>query len=69
MAPPPPPLTAHELETLQLIADGFTNREIAALLGVSEDTVKARMRVVFAKLRTRSRSHAVALGFRRGLLR
>jgi DNA-binding NarL/FixJ family response regulator len=67
--PPRQPLTQLEVDTLQLIADGFTNREIAELLGVADETIKARMRMIFSKLGTRSRSHAVALGFRQGLLR
>ena len=72
---PPPVLreleqepTARELEVLQLVADGLVNREIGERLFLSEETVKSHVRHLLAKLQARSRAHAVAAGFRRGLI-
>ena len=72
---PPPVLreleqepTARELEVLQLVADGLVNREIGERLFLSEETVKSHDRHLLAKLQARSRAHAVAAGFRRGLI-
>lgn len=60
--------TARELEVLQLVADGLVNREIGQRLYLSEETVKSHVRHLLAKLQARSRAHAVAVGFRRGLI-
>jgi len=60
--------TARETEVLQLIAEGLVNREIGKALFLSEETVKSHVRHLLAKLQARSRAHAVAVGFRRGLL-
>jgi len=60
--------TSRELEVLQLISDGLVNREIGARLFLSEETVKSHVRHLLAKLQARSRAHAVAVGFRRGLI-
>ena len=60
--------TAREIEILQLVAEGLINREIGQRLFLSEETVKSHIRHLLAKLRARSRAHAVALGFQRGLL-
>ena len=57
-----------EIEVLQLISDGLVNREIGARLYLSEETVKSHVRHLLAKLQARSRAHAVAVGFRRGLI-
>ena len=72
---PPPALreleqepTAREIEVLQLVADGLVNREIGQKLFLSEETVKSHVRHLLAKLQARSRAHAVAVGFRRGLI-
>ena len=72
---PPPALreleqepTAREIEVLQLVADGLVNREIGQQLFLSEETVKSHVRHLLAKLQARSRAHAVAVGFRRGLI-
>ena len=70
--PPLPELeqepTAREIEVLQLISDGLVNREIGVRLFLSEETVKSHVRHLLAKLQARSRAHAVAVGFRRGLI-
>jgi DNA-binding NarL/FixJ family response regulator len=60
--------TAREIEVLQLISDGLVNREIGVRLFLSEETVKSHVRHLLAKLQSRSRAHAVAVGFRRGLI-
>jgi DNA-binding NarL/FixJ family response regulator len=60
--------TARELEVLQLISDGLVNSEIGHRLYLSEETVKSHVRHLMAKLQARSRAHAVAVGFRRGLI-
>jgi DNA-binding NarL/FixJ family response regulator len=60
--------TAREIEVLQLISDGLVNREIGHRLFLSEETVKSHVRHILAKLQARSRAHAVAVGFRRGLI-
>ena len=60
--------TMREIEVLQLISDGLVNREIGHRLYLSEETVKSHVRHLLAKLHARSRAHAVAIGFRRGLI-
>ena len=60
--------TMREIEVLQLVADGLVNREIGTRLFLSEETVKSHVRHLLAKLQARSRAHAVAVGFRRGLI-
>jgi DNA-binding NarL/FixJ family response regulator len=60
--------TAREIEVLRLISEGLVNREIGKMLFLSEETVKSHVRHLLAKLQARSRAHAVAVGFRRGLL-
>jgi DNA-binding NarL/FixJ family response regulator len=60
--------SAREIEVLQLVADGLVNREIGVRLFLSEETVKSHVRHLLAKLQARSRAHAVAVGFRRGLI-
>jgi DNA-binding NarL/FixJ family response regulator len=60
--------TAREIQVLQLVADGLVNREIGERLFLSEETVKSHVRHLLAKLQARSRAHAVAVGFRRGLI-
>ena len=60
--------TMREVEVLQLISDGLVNREIGTRLFLSEETVKSHVRHLLAKLQARSRAHAVAAGFRRGII-
>ena len=61
-------LTARELEMLLLIAEGLTNREIGLRRSLSEETVKVHVHHLFGRLRARSRAHAVAIGFRHGII-
>jgi len=55
-------------EVLTLTADGHTNLEIAERMGISEETVKTHQRNLLRTLAARNRAHAVAIGFRCGLL-
>lgn len=61
-------LTHRELAVLRLVARGKTNRTIALLLSVSEETVKSRMRNILGKLDACDRTHAVTLARERGFL-
>ena len=61
-------LTERELQVLHGMADGKSNAEIGRELYVSEDTVKTHARRLFRKLGARDRAHAVAAGFRAGLV-
>jgi len=65
---PADPLSARELEVLELIAQGTTNREVAARLFISEATVKSHLLHIYAKLGVNDRAAAVAAAFRRGLI-
>lgn len=65
---PAVPLSDRESEILRLIAGGFTNREAAARLFISEATVKTHVLHIYGKLGVNDRAAAVAAGFRRGLL-
>jgi LuxR family maltose regulon positive regulatory protein len=62
------PLSERELEVLQLIAEGFTNREIASRLYLSLNTVKGHSRNIYGKLSVHSRTQAVAQARALGLL-
>ncbi|GGJ99218.1 hypothetical protein GCM10010123_31440 [Pilimelia anulata] len=61
-------LTEREMQVLRGMADGKSNAEIGRELFVSEDTVKTHARRLFRKLGARDRAHAVAAGFRAGLV-
>jgi DNA-binding NarL/FixJ family response regulator len=62
-------LTPRELATLRLMADGRSNKEIATALGISERTVKTHLGHLFEKLGVTSRTEAVKVASRRGLVR
>jgi two-component system NarL family response regulator len=62
-------LTPRELSTLRLMADGKANKEIATDLGISERTVKTHLGHLFEKLGVTSRTEAVKIATRRGLVR
>lgn len=61
-------LTEREIEVLKLIAGGNANKEIAAQLEISEETVKGRVKQILAKLRANDRTHAAMIGLRRGII-
>ncbi len=62
-------LTGRELEVLELLARGRSNKEIGQSLYIGETTVKSHVKSLFAKLRVLSRTEAVAVATRRGLVR
>jgi DNA-binding NarL/FixJ family response regulator len=62
------PLSQRELEVLELVASGATNREAAARLFLTEATVKTHLLNIYAKLGVSDRAAAVAEAFNRGLL-
>ena len=62
-------LTPRELAALRLLANGESNKEIATSLGISERTVKTHLAHLFGKLGVTSRTEAVRVATRRGLVR
>ncbi len=60
--------TAREMEVLQLLAQGRSNKEIARILHIGEDTVKSHVGHIFAKLGVQSRTQAVLSAMRLGLV-
>jgi len=64
-----PELTARELEVLQQVAAGRSNREIAAALFIGEGTVRAHINNIFAKMGVSDRTQAAVEAIRRGLVR
>jgi DNA-binding NarL/FixJ family response regulator len=64
----PDSLTDRELDVLRLVVAGQRNKEIAATLGISENTVKFHLRNILDKLHAQSRAEAVARAVREGLL-
>jgi DNA-binding NarL/FixJ family response regulator len=60
-------LTEREAEVLRLVAEGRTNREIAAALHLSEKTVARHLSNIFVKLRVKSRAAATAFALREGI--
>ncbi|HEY6389878.1 MAG TPA: response regulator transcription factor [Bryobacteraceae bacterium] len=62
------PLSERELEVLDVIAEGLSNKLIAHRLGISEHTVKTHVASILAKLGAASRTEAVSLAIRRGLV-
>ena len=61
-------LTPREIEVLRMMAEGLGNKEIAARLGISDHTVKFHISSILAKIGASSRTEAVTLGIRRGLI-
>ena len=62
------PLTEREIEVLQLLAHGKCNKEIGAKLFISEFTVKGHLHNLFTKLNVLSRTEAISVATRRGLI-
>ena len=67
-APAPGPLSQRELEVLELVAAGSTNREAAARLFISEATIKSHLLNIYGKLGVSDRAAAVGEAYNRGLL-
>lgn len=68
LAEPAEPLTPREREVLQMLASGLANKEIAAKLSISDHTAKFHVASILGKLGAVSRTEAVAIGIRRGLV-
>lgn len=62
------PLTPREVDVLRLIAKGNANKIIAAELSLTEETVKSHIRNILSKLGAKDRTHAVAIGLKRGII-
>ncbi len=62
------PLTPRESEVLQMLASGLANKQIAARLAISEHTAKFHVAAILGKLGAGSRTEAVSIGIRRGLV-
>ncbi|WP_051467799.1 response regulator [Actinomadura oligospora] len=67
-APANETLSARERDVLRLVAQGTSNREIAALLFISEATVKSHLTHIYGKLNAKDRAAAVATAYDRGIL-
>src|SRR5215468_4448620 len=61
-------LSPLEVRVLRLIADGHSNKEIAVLLSVTEDSVKGQVRNILSKLGANDRTHAAMIGVKRGII-
>jgi DNA-binding NarL/FixJ family response regulator len=61
-------LTTREIEVLGLVASGCANKEISARLSINEETTKTHIKNILAKLGAKDRTHAVALGLKRGII-
>jgi DNA-binding NarL/FixJ family response regulator len=68
LKPPPVSLTPREIEVLRLLADGASNKLIAHKLGISDHTVKFHVTSILSKLNAGTRTEAVTLGVRMGLV-
>ena len=61
-------LTPAEIDVLRLIAAGHANKQIAAQLSITEDTVKGRVKSILSKLGANDRTHAAMIGIKRGII-
>ncbi len=61
-------MSQRELEVLQLVLQGYTNKEMAEVLIVSAETIKTHMSNILSKLQAKDRTHAAVIGLRRGLV-
>jgi DNA-binding NarL/FixJ family response regulator len=64
----PGPLTSREMEVLRMLADGAANKNIAWQLKISEHTVKFHVAQILGKLNAGTRTEAVTIGIRKGLI-
>jgi DNA-binding NarL/FixJ family response regulator len=62
------PLTLREIAVLKSVASGNSNVLVARELAISEETVKSHMKGIMSKLSARDRTHAVCIGFARGII-
>ena len=61
-------LTPAEISALRLIAAGNSNKQIAAQLSITEETVKSRVKSILSKLGANDRTHAATIGLKRGII-
>lgn len=61
-------LSAREMEVLRAVGQGQSNKGIARMLGIAEETVKTHMASVLTKLKANDRTHAVLVGMKRGMI-
>jgi DNA-binding NarL/FixJ family response regulator len=61
-------LTPREIDVLRLVAGGNANKEIAAKLSLTEETVKSHIKKILSKLGANDRTHAVTIGLKRGII-
>ena len=61
-------LTPREADVLRLVARGNANKAVGAQLSLTEETVKSHIRSILAKLGANDRTHAVAIGLKRGII-
>jgi len=66
--PPGSDLTERELEVLTLVAHGLANKDVAGVIGRTDETVKVHLKNIFAKLRVSDRTEAVTVALARGLI-
>ena len=62
------PLSPTEVRVLRMIADGNSNKDVAAQLGITEEAVKGQVRNILSKLGARDRTHAAVLAMKRGII-
>jgi DNA-binding NarL/FixJ family response regulator len=62
-------LTLREIDVLRLIAAGNANKQVAAQLSITEETVKGHVKNILSKLRANDRTHAVTIGLKRGIIK
>ena len=61
-------LTAREVQVLMKVAEGNRNQDIAAQLGISEETVKVHLKHIMEKLDAKDRTQAITIAIRRGII-
>lgn len=61
-------LTFREIEVLRLVASGCSNKAISDRLAINEETTKTHLKNIMTKLGAKDRTHAVALGLKRGII-
>ncbi len=63
-----PRLTPREIQVMELVAQGMRNKEIAASLGISDETAQVHVKNILAKLQAKDRSAAINVALRRGII-
>lgn len=63
-----PTLTPREVQVMELVSQGMRNKELAAALGISEETAHVHVRNILAKLKVQDRSAAITVALRRGII-